>query len=136
MRAASASHGVPRTSIYRRLKQNNFASPKLGRNSVFSPKQEKFLTDYILNASKTFPMNSTLFRRLAFELAEKLNLDHNFNREIRLAGKDWLTAFVKRNPRVDFKGKRTVLKKNNCQSENNVCFYDFDDLVKKFPSFD
>ena len=136
MTAVSALHGVPRTSIYRRLKQKNFSSPKLGRNSVFTPKQEEYLADYILKVSKFCPMNTAQLRRMAFELAEKLNLDHIFNRKKRLAGKDWLTGFIKRNPKVNFKGKRKLCDTNKYQGEKKIIFYDFDDLVKSFPSLE
>lgn len=136
MTAVSALHGVPRTSIYRRLKQKNFSSPKLGRNSVFTPKQEQCLSHYILKVSKYYPMSTTQLRRMAFELAEKLNLDHNFNKEIRLAGRDWLTGFFKRNPTADLKGKQKYYETDNHQSEKKSYFYDFDDLVKSFPSLE
>lgn len=36
-------------------------------------------------------------RQLAYEFAEKNKLDHRFNREKEIAGKEWLRGFRKRN---------------------------------------
>ena len=38
------------------------------------------------------------FLRLAYDVAEKSNIDHRFNKEKRMAGKDFFLAFKKRNP--------------------------------------
>ncbi|KAJ8884790.1 hypothetical protein PR048_010986 [Dryococelus australis] len=37
-------------------------------------------------------------RSIAFHLAERLNLDHIFDRENQMAGYDWLKSFLSRNP--------------------------------------
>jgi len=33
-------------------------------------------------------------------LAEKLNIDHPFNKESKKAGRDWLSAFLRRHPEL------------------------------------
>lgn len=100
MTQASALYGVPRTTIYRRIKRNKFSAPKMGRKSVFSTEQEEIITKHINTLQRTSPLNSQKVRKLAFDLAEKLQLDHNFNREKREAGHEWLSSFLKRNPRA------------------------------------
>lgn len=35
-------------------------------------------------------------RKVAYEYAEKLNLKHNFNQSSKMAGRDWLHAFMTR----------------------------------------
>lgn len=39
-------------------------------------------------------------RNMAFELADKCNIKHQFNTTKRTAGKAWLEGFLKRNPSV------------------------------------
>ncbi|XP_046681325.1 MFS-type transporter clz9-like [Homalodisca vitripennis] len=39
-------------------------------------------------------------RRLAYDFATKLNLKNNFDTEKKLAGKDWLYGFLRRNPEI------------------------------------
>lgn len=36
-------------------------------------------------------------RRLAYEFTEELGIKHNFSKKYKMAGKDWLHSFMKRN---------------------------------------
>ena len=54
-------------------------------------------------SATTFPIWIFLYglttvdvRRLAYDLAEKLGLKHNFSAETKMAGRDWLRGFFKR----------------------------------------
>ena len=47
-----------------------------------------------------FGLTTADFRKVAFDLAEKLKVDHPFNKESKKAGKDWLLAFLKRHPEL------------------------------------
>ncbi|XP_030037458.2 uncharacterized protein LOC115452977 [Manduca sexta] len=40
---------------------------------------------------------ATQIRKVAFDYAESMNLKHNFNKVTKMAGRDWLTAFMARN---------------------------------------
>ena len=59
---------------------------------------EMELKHYCLEVDKRF-FGLTLkdIRSLVYEMAEKNKLDHRFNKETRLAGKDWVYSFSKRN---------------------------------------
>lgn len=51
--------------------------------------------------AKMFHGLSTMqFRKLAFTYAEANNIKNNFNKTIRLAGKDFLYSFLKRHPQI------------------------------------
>ena len=107
---ASAIYGIPRRTIVRRLKDKKASAPKLGRKSVFTAEQEEILTNHIIKLQCTCPLNSQKVRKLAFNLAEKLQLDHNFNREKQEAGHDWLSSFLKRNPRAQIIRRRSTIQ--------------------------
>jgi hypothetical protein len=44
------------------------------------------------------PLKRSEFLRIAYDLAEKSNIDNRFNKEKRTAGKDFFVTFKKRNP--------------------------------------
>jgi len=44
-----------------------------------------------------------IFRKLAFEYAETLKIDHPFDRESKIAGEDWLDGFLKKNPKLSIR---------------------------------
>ena len=39
-------------------------------------------------------------RRLAFDIAEQMNIEHRFNKDNKMDGLDWLQGFRKRNPSI------------------------------------
>ncbi|XP_055623220.1 uncharacterized protein LOC129766658 [Toxorhynchites rutilus septentrionalis] len=45
----------------------------------------------------------TNVRKLAFDLAQKNGLPHPFNKSTKMAGKAWLSNFLKRNPKLSFR---------------------------------
>lgn len=74
----------------------------MGRHKpVFNPDQEKELVEYVLlMESRLFGVTLAELRSLAYELAERNNLQHNFNTMKKMAGKCWLYSFLKRNPQL------------------------------------
>ena len=65
---------------------------------LFSSDMEKMLKEYCLEVNDRF-YGLTLrdVRALAYDLAEKNNLECPFDKETRLAGKDWAYSFIRRN---------------------------------------
>lgn len=105
-RKASERFGIPKSCILRR--KNNHLMPKTPRNDhfkqVFTQQQETELVEHILDLERRFygitPLDA---RRFAFELAEKMQLNHPFNKTAKLAGNDWLSGFKKRNPQLSIR---------------------------------
>ncbi|XP_034945045.1 uncharacterized protein [Chelonus insularis] len=102
---ASQVYGVPKSTleyrikIYRNEKDLEVAARKgLGRfKSVFSLENEKLIIEYIkLLEQRLFSLSHRDIRSLAYEMADKYNLQNNFNEETKLAGKDWLHNFLNR----------------------------------------
>ena len=65
-------------------------------------------------------LSSIDVRKLAFDFATKLEIQHNFNRATRLAGKDWLINFMKRNTFSLRKAEHTSTARANGFNEKAV----------------
>lgn len=105
-KTASKNFSVPRATLKRRVLNKNkdaVSNKKIlgAKRSVFSPAQEKELVDHILKMEKTFfGLTTKDIRYVAFSLAEKNKINHPFNKELGLAGEDWLSGFRKRHPEL------------------------------------
>ncbi|KAF2898427.1 hypothetical protein ILUMI_07752 [Ignelater luminosus] len=116
---------------YRRLEQR---SPRLGRKSIFSPDQEPILADHLIHMTNVFyGLDSMKFRKIAYECAEQLKIPHNFNKESKCAGPDWLERFLKRNPNISVcKPESTSINRiEGFNKEEVELFYkNIEDMVK------
>ncbi|CAK1595578.1 unnamed protein product [Parnassius mnemosyne] len=96
--AASITYQVPRKTLERRYKKNNDKKGPMGPSSIFGEKNEKKLANHIKTMQKHgFPLTIDDVRKIAYQFAEQLNLNHRFNRETEKAGYDWLQGFLRRN---------------------------------------
>lgn len=101
---AATKYSVPKTTLFKQLKQNELKTPKKGRHTVFNKEQEDQLEKYILDCCKSFyGITPNSLRRLAFRFAEANKLQHNFNKETQLAGKDWYYGFMSRHPSISLR---------------------------------
>jgi hypothetical protein len=104
VKSVAAELGIPRITLHDRLKAKSAAKPALGRKAYFTPEQEAILADHIKQLSNQFyGITLTDLRRLAYDLAENLNIKHNFNKATKMAGEDWAAAFRKRNPTLSLR---------------------------------
>lgn len=97
---AAERFGVPEATLRRYLKRNVDELPIHGgrHRSTFDAQNSKKLLKFIKEISeRSFGLTSIQCRRLAFEYAEANNIDHPFNKERKMAGKDWLSTFIKVN---------------------------------------
>ncbi|KAK9882675.1 hypothetical protein WA026_022726 [Henosepilachna vigintioctopunctata] len=102
-RGAAYRYNIPRRTLRHHLKSggNTFRTP-------FNETQECDLVNTIIRfANIGMPLSPMLIRRQAFILCEKYELKHNFNKDIGLAGKDWLKMFLKGHP--EFLTERHIL---------------------------
>lgn len=96
---ASKRFNVPQATLRRHF----YSVPvNLGRfKPTFNADMEKALVEHILEfESRLFGFNTTEIRKLAFDFAEKLGLDHRFDKNAKTAGWDWLKGFRDRNPNI------------------------------------
>lgn len=70
------------------------------------------------------PFNSMDIRQLAYQVAEKFNIPHRFNKDSAVAGEDWYRGFVKRNPEVCIKKPDTNDKVKGMRKDKVHKFFD------------
>ncbi|XP_030758031.1 uncharacterized protein LOC115883762 [Sitophilus oryzae] len=99
LKRASVVFNIPRTTIQSRLNRQGLNKVRnLGRfKPVFTPQMEIELREHIIQLEKLFyGLSTTDLRRMAFQFAEANQINHPFNKDRKLAGKDWLISFLKR----------------------------------------
>jgi len=99
-RKAEAVYGVPRKTLTRHLQGLAKSPGTLGRfKTVPRAEFEKALTEHAVELQQMlFGLINADFRKLAYDLAEKLNIDHPFNKDRKKADRDLLSAFLRRHP--------------------------------------
>ena len=94
----SLSFNMPSGTLQDRISKGKTGNPKLGRSSVFTPRQEESIATYdTLIAKMLHCVNSMQLQPTAFDFAEQNKIKCNFNRQNFAAGKDWLYNFLRRN---------------------------------------
>ncbi|KAJ8949640.1 hypothetical protein NQ318_010056 [Aromia moschata] len=100
---------VPQTTLERRVRKvrdgfNVDSATIKGLGSikpVFNEAQENELVEHILAMeARLFGLSLNELRHLAYDLAERNNLSHHFNREKEMGGKAWLYGFLGRHPEL------------------------------------
>jgi len=101
LKRASVQFGISRPVLRRHRdgKVRNPGESRLGNFvAVFSEELERKLVDKIKMMERSmYGLTTVDVRRIAYELAVKLNVKHGFNLESKMAGKEWLRSFMKRN---------------------------------------
>ena len=103
---AAVNFGIPEPTLRRYLQKSTDQYPvSNGRfRPVFPENMEKALAEYIMEVSGRFyGMTTVQLRQLAFDFAERNQLQHNFDRSARAAGTDWLAGFLKRNQEISLR---------------------------------
>lgn len=94
---AAKEYDIPKSTLNDRLKSQNFKKPLTGRKSVFTSEMEQELKNHAVTMSDAyFGLTSRGLRKLAYQFAEELKLNHPFNKEKQMAGEDWLQSFLSR----------------------------------------
>jgi hypothetical protein len=77
----------------------------LGRyKRVFNDTQEKQLADHIIFLeSRLFGLSARELRELAYNFAVQNHLPHNFNKDLKVAGLQWLKGFFKRHENLSLR---------------------------------
>ncbi|KAB0801682.1 hypothetical protein PPYR_03868 [Photinus pyralis] len=126
---------IPKPTFKRHLNSKNRKANEhiqhIGRLTVFTSEIEEELTQYLLKLENLmFGVTIHDVRRLAFELAEKKGVAHNFNKEKGLAGKAWYYGFMKRHPNLSLRQPEKVSLSRVCGfNKENV--YKFFDILEK-----
>lgn len=81
------------------------------------------------------PLSKPEFLKLACKLAEKIKIKHRFNREKRMAGKDFYYDFMNRHPDLRLRtAESTSLQRTVGFSKDkvNIFFYKLTELLEKY----
>ncbi|XP_041347801.1 uncharacterized protein LOC121367590 [Gigantopelta aegis] len=104
LKQVSRQYGIPARTLrrHRDLKVKYSGVVVLGpKQPVLSHDVERLLIQHITHMERSLYGLSTVdVRRLAFELAERLGIKHNFKSESKMAGRDWLQGFFGRHPDI------------------------------------
>lgn len=136
---AAKRFNVPRNTLKRRvLNKNQHATDNkkcLGRyRTVFNEEQEQQLANHLLDMEvRFFGISVADLRSLAYQLAVQNNIPNNFNHEKKVAGKDWVTGFRKRDPEIVLrKPEATSAARAQAFNKTNVTkFFDILEGVQK-----
>eukprot|EP00794_Sanderia_malayensis_P006443 gene6443-7173_t len=130
---AAMVFSVPKDALHRRVKGKlkSILEDQLHRKflpaarNVLSEKQQKELAHYIKQTDSSFyGLSINEIRRLVFEFAEQNKLDHPFNKEKKMAGKDFIDGFLKRQKTLSLRKPEAialnrVLGLNKTSVQNN-----------------
>lgn len=103
---ASKTYNVPQATLRRRARNKNkfvnSVEKGLGRfRQCLDESMENDLVNHVLEMeSRLFGVTCLDLRQLAFQIAEANGVEHSFNRERQIAGKDWLEGFRRRHPEL------------------------------------
>lgn len=107
--SAAKTYGVPQSTLRRHaLEHNKILKPNfkgLGRyKPTFPPDVGRQLVNHLkFLETRLFGLTRTSLQELAFELAERNGFTHNFNKEKRRAGQEWLDGFLRRNKDISLR---------------------------------
>lgn len=126
IRNAAKTMGIPFSSLQKRVKKGSTLGPHLGRYTVFSLDTESELANLVKKMANVFyGCTASQIRRVAFDYAENCNLKHNFNKASKMAGRDWLHAFMSRNDISVRKPEATSINRITAFNKTEVrLFYD------------
>jgi len=103
---------IPPRTLKRRAESGNSRKGRMGPDSLLGEDAEKKIVIHINKLQERgFTPTRLEVRRMAFYLAEQLKIQHRFNRQAELAGYDWLSSFLRRNPELSIR-KAEALSRN------------------------
>ncbi|XP_018370178.1 PREDICTED: tigger transposable element-derived protein 1-like [Trachymyrmex cornetzi] len=99
-RAICEKYGIPRRTLRNHMKSGT-PLKRLGRKSILTIEQEKDLSQRILRmADIGLPITLKMLKYQVYKFCTLHQIPHTFNTIACTAGRSWLTAFLKRNPKI------------------------------------
>lgn len=138
IRRAAERFEIHESTIRKYLKKGAAAEPTMGRKPVFTKEQEKEISDHLLSLAKSFyGISKSELRKIIYEYAEQNNIKHPFCNRSRMAGYDWVNAFLRRNPGLSVrKPEATSLNRILAfnKSEVDRFFSNLETVLAKYPT--
>lgn len=124
---ASKTFHVPQATLRRRFKKKmDCRKGDLGgRRPVFNSDIETQLVHHIKELeTRFFGLTTKDLMALAYQLADRLNINHRFNRDIKMAGWKWIRGFLRRNPSISLRTpENTSLARAQAFNKENIGRY-------------
>lgn len=135
LNAVSKQYGVSKKTLLRRYRSGDLMKHGLGPPPMLGFEHERRLVAHIKQlAVAGFAPDRALVKFIAFQFAEKLNIQHRFSQEKKMAGYDWLRSFLQRNPDLSIrKGEGlSVARGQGLNRQSVALFYEVlhNELVK------
>ena len=123
-RDAADRFRIPRRTLRNHIKSGKIEK-KLGRSAVLTKEQEDQFSQRIIRLCEIgLPLTPILVRRSVFKFCVDNNITHPFPVAKEVAGKDWLYAFMKRNPQLS-KRKAQLMNPGRAQKLNKYIVNDY-----------
>lgn len=105
---ASKNFKIPKPTLLRHLNNTNKVAKSgkkhSGRQTDLPEELENQLAKYIIDMEARFyGLTEKSLKELAFKLAKANNIATRFNQEKEMAGKEWLSGFLKRYPEISLR---------------------------------
>ena len=130
----SRDYGIPRRTLvrHRNASVSNPGVVQLGRfNTVLSVNTEEALVYHIQDMERRLYGITTIdIRHLAYETAEKLNMNNCVSKSTKMAGVDWLQGFLSRHPNLSIRVP-TATNLSRAVAFNSVKVIQFFDVYKE-----
>ncbi|KAI4466568.1 homeobox-like domain superfamily [Holotrichia oblita] len=100
---ASREFGIPSRTLRRHLASGKL-KPPLGRSCELGLEHETRLVNHVKALEKVgFAPDRNDVRKMAYEFAEKLGIQHRFSHGTKSAGYDWFNGFIRRNKNLSLR---------------------------------
>lgn len=93
IRRAAEAYNVPYTSLQRRVTCSRGVTNRRGGQQAMNEDGDRL----VHLVSRGFGITPKAVRKYAFEYAERKNLKHNFNKNVKMAREDWFHRFMQYN---------------------------------------
>lgn len=121
VRDASVSFNVPKSTLHRYSK-SSICRKTWGGTPSLGAEGEEELANYLLKFEGWgLGLTAKEVRLIAFEYCEKNGINHNFDRQRGMAGKDWFGAFMRRHANLALR-KAERLSCARAKGKNLICF--------------
>lgn len=97
---AANVHKVPRATLQRHIKKamsGRGVEKKLGRGCILTELQEEDLSNRLIDMERRlYGLTTEDVKRTVYQFCEMNGIKHNFSEDTKLAGRKWLSGFLKR----------------------------------------
>ena len=123
LRQAAREHGVPVTTLKRRVDRHVSVAARPGPSTILTCEEEEKLCNYCLDmADMGYELTTEDVRAVAYRIAESSGRPHPFNKGS--AGREWYEGFLRRHPKLSLR-KPEALSYARAKNANAQVIEDF-----------